>query len=209
MATQTRGIDVSHYQGQINWTAVAGSNVDFCFIKATQGGEYEDPYFMENWAGSGAAGLLRGAYHYGEASSDAATQAQYFFNTVGPLGPKDLPPVLDLETLDGQSPTDVLQWALTFLAEADALFGRQTILYTDAGFWQPLQSLPGSEVLALRPLWLAAYSAQPQVPPPWTEWTFWQYSSGSSNGGVPVAGVDGGVDQDWFAGTAAQLAALA
>lgn len=212
MTFQTRGIDVSHFQGEIEWPRVASSDVAFCFIKATEGSSYVDPYFQANWSGSAAAGLSRGAYHFGRASNDAIAQAQLFYNTVtadGALGPGDLPPVLDLETLDGQPPVEVLQWTLAFLAKADALFGRRTVVYTGAGFWQSLQDLPGCEVLASRPLWLAAYSAHPQVPPPWSSWTFWQYSDGSANGGSPVPGVMGDVDQDWFAGTVAQLANLA
>jgi len=208
MGTTTRGIDVSHYQGTIDWPSVAGSNVAFCFIKATQGDTYVDPYFSQNWQGSASAGLWHGAYHYGVPSVDPIAQAQYFYRTVGASGSQVLPPVLDLETLDGQSPTDVLQWTLAFLAATDTLFGRDTIVYTDAGFWQALQDLPGSQNLAQRPLWLAAYTAQPRVPLPWSNWTFWQYSSGSCNGGCPVAGVTGSVDQDLFAGSLAQLGAL-
>lgn len=211
MSVQTRGIDVSHYQGAIDWGSVAGSGVAFCFIKATEGTSAADPRFQSNWSGSLAAGLRRGAYHFGHAGSDAVAQAKFFHGTVsadGTLGPGDLPPVLDLETLDGQSPASTLQWALAFLTEADALFGRRTLLYTDAGFWQQLAELPGCKALASRPLWLAAYSASPQVPSPWTAWTFWQYSDGTANGGTPVPGVSGPVDQDLFAGTPAQLAAL-
>lgn len=212
MTLQTRGIDASHYQGMVQWRSVAGSGMAFCFIKATQGIAFVDPYFQTNWSGSQAAGLLRGAYHFGQASTDATAQAQFFYDTVradATLGPQDLPPVLDLETLDGQSPEDTLQWTLQFLARTDALFGRQTVLYTDAGFWQQLCALPGCEVLASRPLWLAAYSATPRIPLPWNAWTFWQYSDGTSNGGTPVPGVTGPVDQDWFAGSVTQLAALA
>ncbi len=211
MTVQTRGIDVSHYQGNIQWPSVAGSNVAFCFIKATEGTAYVDPMFQANWSGSSAAGLYRGAYHFGRPGSDPIAQAQFFYNTVsadGTLGPGDLPPVLDLETLDGQSPADVLQWTLAFLAQTDELFGRRTILYTDPGFWQSLQNLPGCQVLASRPLWLAAYSAAPHIPPPWSSWTFWQYSDGSANGGSAVPGVSGEVDQDWFVGTVAQLGTL-
>ena len=211
MTVQTRGIDVSHYQGNIQWPSVADSDVAFCFIKATEGTAYVDPMFQANWSGSSAAGLYRGAYHFGRPGSDPIAQAQLFYNTVsadGTLGPGDLPPALDLETLDGQSPADVLQWTLAFLARADELFGRRTILYTDPGFWQSLQNLPGCQVLASRPLWLAAYSAVPHTPPPWSSWTFWQYSDGSANGGSAVPGVSGEVDQDWFVGTAAQLANL-
>lgn len=203
-----RGIDVSHYQGSIAWPTVAQGNVTFCFVKATDGGHNVDPCFKNNWAGSAAAGLPHGAYHFGRPGSDPVAQAQLFFTTVGTLDGSCLPPVLDLETLDGQSPTAALQWALAFLARADALFGRTTMLYTDTGFWQSLASLPGCQVLATRPLWLAAYSAHPKIPAPWSKWTFWQYSDGTSNGGSAVPGVTGNVDQDWFAGTVADLSAL-
>lgn len=208
MSTSLRGIDVSHFQGSVHWPSVADSNVVFCFVKATEGIGYVDPCFQANWAGSAAAGLLRGAYHFGHASTDPVAQARHFFATVGALGPKDLPPVLDLETLDGQSPADTLQWALDFLAEADTLFGRNTIVYTDTGFWQSVGSLPGCQVLAQRPLWLAAHNAQPQVPAPWRTWTFWQYSNGTRYGGTLVPGVCGDVDQNWFAGTLSDLATL-
>ncbi len=208
MRAQIRGIDVSHYQDSIDWLQVANSGMAFCFIKATEGADFADPFFQQNWIASADAGLWRGAYHYGLPGSDAKAQAQYFFGTVGSLGVQSLPPVLDLETLDGQSPQDALDWTIVFLATADELFGRQTLLYTDAGFWQTLQSLPGAEGLAVRPLWLAAYSAAPTVPPPWINWTFWQYSDGTNNGGTPVPGIVGDVDQNWFAGNATQLAAL-
>jgi len=211
MPLLTRGIDVSHYQGTIQWNSVAASGVDFCFIKATEGLSAADPYFQSNWSASRAAGLIRGAYHFGHASIDAAAQARCFYDRVradGTMGTHDLPPVLDLETLDGQSPAAALQWAIEFMAQTDSLFGRQTVLYTDNGFWQQLSALPNCRVLASRPLWLAAYSATPRIPFPWSAWTFWQYSDGSANGGRPVPGVNGPVDQNWFAGSMAELAAL-
>lgn len=206
-----RGIDVSHYQGDIAWSSVAQSGIAFCFVKATEGLNVADPYFQAHWSGCRAAGLYRGAYHFGHAGSDAVAQARFFHDSVradGTLGPQDLPPVLDLETLDGQSPATTLQWALEFLAAVDALFGRTAVVYTDAGFWQRLASLPGSQTLASRPLWLAAYSAAPRVPPPWSAWTFWQYSDGVANCGTTVPGVSSRVDQNWFAGSEAQLVAL-
>ena len=193
-----RGIDVSHYQGVINWSQVATSDVVFSFIKATEGANIVDPRFQENWTGCAAAGLTRGAYHFGHASLNAQDQARFFFATVGALGPNDLPPALDIETLDGCSPEEVLQWVLDFTAAADTLFGRQTMIYTDDGFWQNLASLPGCEQLGARPLWLADYVASPTVPAPWQAWSCWQYSDGSVNGGTAVPGVNGDVDQDWF-----------
>lgn len=195
-----RGIDVSHYQGHIDWSRVAGkdSDVAFCFVKATEGMYVVDPFFKANWAQSAAAGLRRGAYHFGRPGTDAQTQAQQFFATVGALGPNDLPPVLDIETLDACKPPAVLQWVLDFTAAADALFGRQTMIYTDGGFWKNLASLPGCEPLGARPLWLADYAAEPTVPAPWQAWSCWQHSDGSVNGGTPVPGVAGDVDQNRF-----------
>ena len=72
------------------------------------------------------------------------------------------------------------------------------MIYTDDGFWQNLASLPGCEQLGTRVLWLADYVANPAVPEPWQAWSCWQYSDGSVNGGTPVPGVAGNVDQNWF-----------
>ncbi|WP_411882539.1 glycoside hydrolase family 25 protein [Polaromonas sp. YR568] len=197
------GIDVSHYQGAIDWPQVAGGGVVFCFVKATEGIYVVDPFFKENWAGCAGAGLLRGAYHFGRPGTDAQTQAQQFFSTVGTLGPHDLPPVLDIETLNQCSAEDALQWVLDFTAAADTLFGRRTMVYTDDGFWQNLVPILAREPaaarsLAARPLWLADYVADPTVPSPWQAWSCWQYSDGSVNGATPVPGVAGDVDQNWF-----------
>lgn len=193
-----RGMDVSHYQGSINWRQVAGSGVVFCFVKATEGVYLADPFFSENWAGCAAAGLTRGAYHFGRAGSPAEDQAQKFCTTVGALGRNDLPPVLDIETLDGCKPAAVLKWVLDFTAAADALFRRQTMIYTNNGFWKNLASLPGCEPLGQRKLWLADYAEHPSVPAPWQDWSCWQYSDGAANGGTRIHGVAGDVDQDWF-----------
>lgn len=193
-----RGIDVSHFQGVIDWPQVATSDVVFSFVKATEGVLIVDPRFKTNWKECAAAGLTRGAYHFGRPGGDAQVQARLFSTTVGKLGTKDLPPALDIETLDGRDPEEVLQWVLDFTQAADTLFGRQTMIYTDDGFWQNLASLPGCEQLGTRPLWLADYVANPAVPEPWQAWSCWQYSDGSVNGGTPVPGVAGDVDQDWF-----------
>jgi lysozyme len=200
-----RGIDVSHYQGHIDWPRVTkkDSNVAFCFIKATEGVYVVDDFFRQNWAGSAAAGLLRGAYHFGRPGSDAQDQAQQFSSAVGKLGPHDLPPALDIETLDGSSPKAVLQWVLDFTEAADGWFGRRTMVYTSNGFWQHLAPLlagepAASQSLGARPLWLADYAANPTVPAPWQAWSCWQYSDGSAAGETPVPGVAGDVDRNWF-----------
>lgn len=193
-----RGIDVSHYQGAVRWPQVARNGVAFSFVKATEGAYVVDPFFKDNWTGCAAAGLTRGAYHFGRAVSLAEDQAQKFFATVGALGRNDLPPVLDIETLDGCKPPAVLKWVLDFTAAADALFGRQTMIYTSNSFWKHLAPLPGCEPLGKRKLWLADYAEHPSIPAPWQAWSCWQYSDGAVNGGTRIDGVAGDVDQDWF-----------
>jgi lysozyme len=193
-----RGIDVSHYQGAVQWPQVARTGVAFSFVKATEGMYVVDPFFKDNWAGCAAAGLTRGAYHFGRPGSDAPTQAEQFFGTVKTLGVNDLPPVLDIETLDQRRPAYVLQWVLDFTDAADKLFGRRTMIYTDGGFWKNLAPLPGCEQLGKRRLWLADYAEHPCVPAPWQDWACWQYSNGAVNGGTRIHGVAGDVDQNWF-----------
>src|SRR5262245_48071429 len=93
---QAQGLDVSHFQGTVDWPQVAQAGYGFAFIKATDGITYTDPMFAQNWAGAKAAGLLRGAYHFFEADDDPQQQAENFLKTVS-LESGDLPPVLDVE----------------------------------------------------------------------------------------------------------------
>ncbi len=94
------GIDVSHYQGVVNWGAVKAAGCSFAFAKATEGTGIVDSEFAANWSGMKAAGLARGAYHFFHPSEDAAAQASRFLATVQ-LQPGDLPPVIDVEVSDG------------------------------------------------------------------------------------------------------------
>jgi lysozyme len=197
------GIDVSTYQGSVDWSAVRDSGRRFVFVKATEGTTLADAHFTVHWAGAQEAGLLRGAYHFGHPGRDAATQAVHFFSRVGALGPGDLPPVLDLEENDGQSNQVVLAWTQAFLDKVEELFGCTAIVYT-GGFWKYTLGNPSNSPICTRPLWLAQYSAEPSLPNGWPGWTFWQYSATAS-----VPGVRGDCDVSRFAGDDAALAALA
>ena len=90
------GIDVSRYQGDVDWFRVRGSGVAFAYLKATEGGDYADDHFPGNWAGARSAGVARGAYHYYYFCRTALEQAAWFMNHV-PRDSSALPPVLDLE----------------------------------------------------------------------------------------------------------------
>jgi lysozyme len=200
------GIDVSHWQGEVDWFAVARGNVKFAFAKATDGNVAVDPTFKRNWGGIQEAGLFRGAYHFARPGRDAETQAALFASTVGGLGFRDLPPVLDLEEDDGQSKEHVLAWARRFVAKAEQLMGRQLMIYTGA-FWRGALGNVNDPFFAARPLWLAAYVPKPVLPASWTRYTFWQYTEGKNNGPAQIPGVRP-CDQSRFEGTTDELAAL-
>jgi lysozyme len=196
---RTLGIDVSHYQKDVNWQMVAENNVRFAFAKASEGTGV-DAYFQQNWSGIQEAGLYRGAYHYGHPGMDAETQSAHFASVVGPLGLRDLPPVLDLEASDGHDAAYVLKWARTFVAKAEALFGRKLIIYTGQ-FWRGPMGNPKDDFFRTHALWLAGYTTETKlvIPASWSHWTFWQYSDGTFNKPAGVTGVST-CDQSVFEG---------
>lgn len=200
------GIDVSHYQGSVDWFAVAQSDVKFAFAKATEGNRFVDPTFARNWAQIREAGLVRGAYHFGRPGRDAETQAVHFAATVGQLGFRDLPPVLDLEEDDGHTSSHVANWARAFITKAESLFEREVMIYT-GHFWREKLDNPVDDFFRQRKLWLAAYVPVPTLPKTWNDWTFLQYTDGRSNGPVRIAGVRP-CDQNRFKGSETELLAL-
>jgi lysozyme len=191
-----QGIDVSHYQGSVDWQQVAQGGLAFAFAKATEGITYVDPQLAANWAGIRAAGLVRGAYHFFEPNDDPTQQATHFLSTVQPA-PGDLPPVLDVETTGGVSDTELWSGVTSWLQAVEQATGHQPILYTSPGFWS---SHAPDLSLTRYPLWLADYADQPTLPDGWTSWLFWQYSQSGS-----CPGVTGAVDLDVFSGSFQQL----
>lgn len=195
-----RGIDVSKYQGTIDWSQVATAGLSFVFIKASQGITEVDPELAANWSGAQTAGLLRGAYHFYQPGDDPTQQAEHFLATA-PLDAGDLPPVLDIETAGSLSPAEIVQGVATWLDVVQQATGRTPILYTSPGFWKTLDATQFGGY----PLWVAEYGvSSPIVPAGWSRWTFWQYSESGT-----VAGIQGAVDLDLFQGSLEELKALA
>jgi lysozyme len=200
------GIDVSHYQNEVDWFAVARGGVKFAFAKATEGNQSVDTLFARNWAGIQQAGLVRGTYHFGRPGRDAETQAVHFASVVGPLGFNDLPPVLDIEEADGHPADAVVEWTRRFIVKAEALFARRLMIYTGA-FWRNGMANTQDPFFAERALWLAAYVRNPSIPGAWSNFAFWQYSEGQHNDPVAIPGVKP-CDQSRFIGSEEDLAAL-
>ena len=194
-----QGLDVSHHQGTVDWNQAGTAGFQFAFMKALEGITSFDSQFQANWAGSKAAGLLRGAYHFYHANDDPREQAEAFLSVYHP-SPGDLPPALDIEISDGQSASTIIQGIEVWLSTVQEKVGVPPILYTGPSFWKSL----GTQQFGDFPLWIADYGVTtPTVPAGWTGWTFWQYSQSGS-----VAGVSGAVDLDYFQGSLEDLQGL-
>lgn len=192
------GIDVSHFQRQVDWVAVATSGMKFCFIKATEGPGNVDPRFRVNWKGAADAGLARGAYHFFNPNAPVAPQAESFLRTVGRLEAGDLPPALDLEVPAAWAniaAKDRAPLAIQWLETVENRLGATPIVYLSPAF--AMEILASAPALARFPVWLAHYTAagSPLLPKPWISWTFWQYSSDAKTPGVILP-----VDLDRFNG---------
>ena len=203
-APPIHGVDVSAWQGTVDWQTVRRTGRLFAFAKATEGATFVDRTFHVNRGGMAAAGLvLRGFYHFARPDrNSAAAEAAHFLRTVGPLQPGEVA-VLDLEVAPGPGVGD---WAAEWLALVAEGTGRTPVLYSYQSY---LYSIPTARLTSY-PLWIAAWGANdgtiPSSPPKtdrWSRWTWWQYTSNAT-----VPGVVGRVDDSVFAGTSTELAAL-
>ena len=207
-AEAPKGIDVSHWQGQIGWLQVGAAGYDFAFAKATEGTTYIDPTYVTNRAGATAAGLRMGAYHFARpaGTSDPAAiasgiaQADYFIATAQPRR-GDLLPVLDLEKNGGLGAARLTTWTQAYLDEVYARLGARPLIYASPSFWKtslgdtPLFAADGNR------LWIAHWTkaSLPLLPAAgWNGlgWTFWQWTDCTK-----VPGIGGCVDGDRVNGT--------
>jgi lysozyme len=205
---QPVGIDVASYQHPngtaIDWTAVSRSGIRFVFTKATEGTTYTNPHFASDRAGALAQGMGVGSYHYARPTNDPISDAQHYLSVRGTESPRGtLPPVLDLEVTEGQTPAQLSDWAYRWMSYVEAMTGRTPIFYSYVNFIKA--SMAPDSRLSRFPLWLACYcSGAPDAPAPWNSWLFWQYTS---TGRVP--GIEGNVDQNRYNGTLLSLQRLA
>ncbi len=197
--TTVSGVDVSYYQGTIDWAAVKKSGRTFAITRVSDGTGFLDPKFATNWKGIKANGLIRGTYQFFHPGQDPIPQADLLLNQLkanGGLADDDLPPVMDMEVTDGASPTTIQANMKKWLTYVEQKTGRKPIIYT-AAF---MSSNVGTGFTAY-PLWVANYGTTcPTMPSNWTKWVMWQSSSTGS-----VAGISGNVDVDEFNGSLQDL----
>jgi GH25 family lysozyme M1 (1,4-beta-N-acetylmuramidase) len=198
--TYVEGIDVSHYQGTIDWAKVAGSGKQFAFAKATEGQTYSDPTYTTNRSGAEAQGLYFGAYHFARpdtGTNDAKLEADHFASVAG-YRKGEIAPTLDLEVSGGLSVDQLQVWVGTFLQELKVKTGVRAMIYTSPSFWQTYMGDTSYYAdHGYKLLWIANWDvSQPTVPgSDWGGygWTFWQWTDCET-----VPGITGCVDGDRY-----------
>ena len=170
-----RGVDVSSYQGEIDWPRLSSQDIDFAYIKATEGSSYQDPYFSQNWQGASETDIRVGAYHFFSFESGGDTQAQNFIDTVEPVE-NMLPPVIDVEyygsfgsaeTIDVNAIRNELRIMVDALTEA---YGVKPVIYVSADSYATIVQGSFDDC----DLWYrSVYSGVPDD----VDWVFWQYSN--------------------------------
>ena len=192
---QVHGLDVSHYQSHINWQQVADQDIHFAFVKASEGANFNDTLFCDNWDGIKEAGMRRGAYHFFRPTVAVDQQIQNFSNRVD-LEMGDLPPVLDVEVLDGVSKVDLIAGVTTWLYTIEIKYGIRPIIYTNVKFYNKYLAGHFDEY----PKWIARYNTKEPILACGKNWDFWQYGDTGK-----VQGVNGNVDFNVFNGSLSDL----
>ena len=200
------GIDVSSYQGQINWASMAAGGAQFAYIRASEQANIPDSDFAANYQSARANGLYVGAYHRARPDLSSGTaQADFFLDTAQYQNDgRSLPPMLDIEwprsdwtglnACYNLAPTPLSGWIRDFVNEVARRTGVRTMIYTNTSWWTTCTG--NDATFGADPLFIANYSqSPPPLPAGWTQWTFWQYSD---SGTLPG-------DQDVFNGDAAAL----
>jgi lysozyme len=190
------GIDVSNHNGNIDWKKVAADNKKFTFVLASDGTDFSNPKYSQQYHGAKDAGLIAGAYHFARPDdSDGATQANRFLDIIDYKNDgKTLPPVLDLEvdpnggSCYGMSVDQMHQWTKSFNDTVKQRTGKDPIIYANPSFWK--QCMGSTDTFKDPDLWLAAYEVDsPTVPKGFQDWDFWQYTDKGK-----VAGISGNTD---------------
>jgi GH25 family lysozyme M1 (1,4-beta-N-acetylmuramidase) len=203
--TTLEGVDVSVYDGTVSWAQLKASGRSFGIAKATEGSTLVDSEFSTNWPAMKSAGIVRSAYHFFHCSSDPATQATFFLGVMGALEPGDLPPSLDFEDTTTCTASTGISMAIEWLDAVASATGTLPILYTSVNVlsnFQNTQSLAGHAQL-----WVASRGVTcPDLPAPFTAWSFWQYSLTGTAPGLPNS--NGMADLDEFNGDMSALLGL-
>ena len=186
------GIDVSEWQGNIDFGEVARAGIEVVYIRASEGRGYVDPYFRENYEKAKANGLRTGFYHFLTATNEAEAkeEAEFFVSNIKGLEP-DCRLAMDFEVFDGLDVSTINEISRVFLETVEKLSGKECVIYSDA---YNARTVFSKELAEDYPIWVADYFVEePESNDKWKFWVGFQYS----DRGI-INGIDGNVDRDYF-----------
>lgn len=200
-----KGVDVSAYQGEIDWPVLASQGVDFAYIKATEGSTFTDRCFIDNWTEAGGVELLSGAYHFFSYDSAGTAQAEHFIATV-PHAPGRLPPAVDVEFYGDKERNppdraDVVRELRAMLTRLEAHYGVAPVIYSTGKAYRMFLEGEFSEY----PLWIRNVYWPPLFGSA-SQWTFWQYTDTARLSGY--SGEERYIDMNAFTGDIESLRAM-
>ena len=200
-AYPVRGVDVSHYQGDIDWEQLRAQGVMFAYIKATEGASFVDGAFQTNWENIVRTDLRAGAYHFFSFESPGQNQAENFIETVSPIDCM-LPPVVDIEPY-GRFKTikdipDAVAEIGVWLRAIESAYGMRPVIYTTEAFYKDCIS----DAFPDHDIWIRSVYGRP---PESVRWTFWQYASFARLKGYQ--GKERFIDMNVFRGTVEEFKA--
>ena len=206
--TGVLGIDVSSYQGVVDWVSFTKVKRSFVYVKASEGSSYRNPYFGSQYGGAKAAGMFAGAYHFANPSGKSGKKQATYFVKYGGGWTKDgktLPGVLDIEynpyggnMCYGLSKKKMVAWIMDFLVTYKKLTTRDAVIYTTTDWWTKCTGNT-TKFRYTNPLWAARWTPKTgagKLPGGWPYYTFWQYSATI-------------IDQNRFSNSLARLKVLA
>ena len=180
-----RGVDVSHHQGTVDWSAVARDRIDFAYLKATEGSGFTDPRFHANARAAARAGLRVGGYHFFSTCSPGAPQAEHFLSVLAGSAARTLPPAVDLELVgncaDPPPREELLREVRTFIDIVERERGQRVVVYAFPDFEARYRFAPELD----RRQWVRRLGARP----PARDWWIWQRADDAR-----VAGIEGPAD---------------
>lgn len=208
------GIDVSRYQGEMNWAKAAAAGAQFAFLRAgfmgTAGTLNLDSQWINNIS-EAPKWMPCGAYWYFLPQFNAKEQADYFISLIKDK-PLYLPPVIDVEASGNQFPSVIKDKVKTFVYRVKEVLAQYCTIYTRASFWNP--NVSDSELWEELDLWIARYStvldhpwgsSTVYKPRDWSTWQFWQWSADGNGRGAEFGAQSASIDIDRFNGTLEDL----
>lgn len=191
MDRRIEGIDISHWEGKIDFRRVRNAGIRFVYIKASEGDSYICPEFERNYREARREGLKIGFYHYVTArtAAEARAEARHFADVI--RGKRyEGRPVMDFEFFGDLTRERINEISLAFLRELQEATGKNVAMYSDVYN----ASHTFDERLSVYPLWIAQYGVQsPDMQNHWNRWSGWQYTDSGR-----VRGIHGTVDRDYF-----------